>query len=207
MTQRIGILGGTFDPPHVGHLILGEYSIDALDLTHLLFVPAADPPHKQDRAKTPVEHRLAMLKLAIKGNERFDLSRIDLDRPGPHYSLDTVKIVGAQFPSAELYFVMGGDSLRDLPKWHRPQELIALCKLAVMRRPGDNLNPGMHRAVLPGLEQRVVMMDTPVLEISSTEIINRLRQGKSVRYLVPDEVLAYIAEYGVYSDAAQKIQK
>jgi nicotinate-nucleotide adenylyltransferase len=207
MTQRIGILGGTFDPPHVGHLILGEYSIDALDLTHLLFVPAADPPHKQDRAKTPVEHRLAMLKLAIKGNERFDLSRIDLDRPGPHYSLDTVKIVGAQFPSAELYFVMGGDSLRDLPKWHRPQELIALCKLAVMRRPGDNLNPGMHKAVLPGLEQRVVMMDTPVLEISSTEIINRLRQGKSVRYLVPDEVLAYIAEYGVYSDAAQKIQK
>jgi nicotinate-nucleotide adenylyltransferase len=204
MTQRIGILGGTFDPPHVGHLILGEYSIDALDLTHLLFVPAADPPHKQDRAKTPVEHRLAMLKLAIEGNSRFDLSHIDLDRPGPHYSLDTVKIVSAQFPDAELFFVMGGDSLRDLPKWHHPQELIALCKLAVMRRPGDNLNPGMHSAVLPDLERRVVMMDTPVLEISSTEIVNRLRQGKSVRYLVPDEVLGYIAEYGVYSNAVQK---
>ena len=102
MTQRIGILGGTFDPPHVGHLILGEYSIDALDLTHLLFVPAADPPHKQDREKTPVEQRLAMLKIAIAGNDRFDLSRIDLDRPGPHYSLDTVKIVRQQFPDAEL---------------------------------------------------------------------------------------------------------
>ncbi len=203
MTQRIGILGGTFDPPHVGHLILGEYSIDALDLTHLLFVPAADPPHKQNRAKTPITHRLAMLKLAISGNTRFDLSRIDLDRPGPHYSIDTVKMVGAQFPGAELYFVMGGDSLRDLPKWHRPEELIALCKLAVMRRPGDNLDPGMHSAVLPGLERRVVMMDTPVLEISSTEIVNRLRHGQSVRYLVPDVVLTYIAEYGVYSDAAQ----
>jgi len=203
MTQRIGILGGTFDPPHIGHLILGEYSIDALDLTHLLFVPAADPPHKQNRAKTPITHRLAMLKLAIEGNPRFDLSHIDLDRPGPHYSLDTVKIAGTQFPGAELFFVMGGDSLRDLPKWHRPQELIALCKLAVMRRPGDNLDPGMHRAVLPGLERRVVMMDTPVLEISSTEIVNRLRHGQSVRYLVPDNVLSYIAEYGVYTDAVQ----
>jgi nicotinate-nucleotide adenylyltransferase len=203
MTQRIGILGGTFDPPHVGHLILGEYSIDALDLTHLLFVPAADPPHKQDRDKTPIEHRLAMLKLAIAGNDRFDLSRIDLDRPGPHYSLDTVKIAAAQFPGAELYFVMGGDSLRDLPKWHHPQELITLCKLAVMRRPGDNLNAGMHSALLPSLEERVVMMDTPILEISSTEIVNRLQHGQSVRYLVPDVVLAYIAEHGVYANVVQ----
>jgi nicotinate-nucleotide adenylyltransferase len=114
-----------------------------------------------------------------------------------------VKIVRSHFPNAELFFVMGGDSLRDLPKWHRPQELITLCKLAVMRRPGDNLNAGIHNAVLPELERRVVMMDTPILEISSTEIVNRLRQGQSVRYLVPDVVLAYIAEHRVYVNVVQ----
>jgi nicotinate-nucleotide adenylyltransferase len=197
--ERIGILGGTFDPPHVGHLILGEYSIEALDLTRLLFVPAADPPHKQDHDKTSVEHRLAMLERALAGNERFSLSRVDIDRAGPHYSVDTIKILQVQYPGAELYFVMGGDSLRDLPKWHRPQELITLCKLAVMRRPGDDFHAGMHHDVLPGLEQQVVLMDTPVLEISSTEIVRRLREGKSVRYLVPDLVIAYIAEHGVYN--------
>lgn len=198
--RAVGVLGGTFDPPHIGHLILGEYAVEALDLDCLLYVPAADPPHKRDRRKTSVEHRLAMLRLALADNQHFCLSRIDLDRPGPHYSLDMVRIAQTQYPGAKLYFVMGGDSLRDLPAWNRPDELLKLCWFAVMERPGEDIDPHMHDAVLPGLAPRVVMLRTPVLEISSTEIINRLREGRSVRYLVPDSVLAYIARHGLYHD-------
>ena len=196
---RVGLLGGTFDPPHIGHLILGEYAADALGLTHLLYIPAADPPHKQDEQKTPVEHRLAMLRLALNGNPRFEISQVDIDRAGPHYSLDTVQIVQAQYPQAELYFVMGGDSLRDLPKWHRPAEFIKLCKLAVMSRPEAAARPDMHENILPGLAERVVMIDSPLIEISSTEIVQRLSEGRSVRYLLPDSVLGYIQRHNLYT--------
>jgi nicotinate-nucleotide adenylyltransferase len=199
--QRIGILGGTFDPPHVGHLILAEYSAEALELDHLFFVPAADPPHKQGETKTPVYHRLAMLQCAIADNARFSLSRIDVDRPGPHYSLDMVRIVRDEFPQSDIYFVMGGDSFRDLPTWHNPQALIALCTIVVMRRPYDHIRPDMHEAILPRLATRVILIDAPLLEISSTDIGERLRQGRSVRYLVPDTVLTYINENNLYQDA------
>ncbi len=198
--KRIGILGGTFDPPHVGHLILAEYSAEALNLAHLFFVPAADPPHKQDEVKTPVHHRLAMLEQAIADNERFSLSRIDIDRPGPHYSADTVRIVNNQFPDGDLYFIMGGDSFADLPAWHRPQEIVTRCKIAVMRRPYDHIQPDMHEAVLPGLAQRAIVIDAPLLEISSTDIAERLRRGRSVRYLLPDAVLHYITQHALYQE-------
>ena len=117
--RRIGILGGTFDPPHVGHLILAQHALEALDLDVVLFVPAGDPPHKRDAYKTPVDHRVAMLALAIGPNPGFSLSRVDVDRPGPHYSVDMVRLIGEQHPDADLYFVMGGDSLRDLPRWYQ----------------------------------------------------------------------------------------
>lgn len=196
--ERIGILGGTFDPPHLGHLILGEYAADALALSQVLFVPAADPPHKQDEFKLPVIHRLAMLERALAGNERFTVSRIDIDRPGPHYSLDMVQIVKEQFPQAELFFVMGGDSLRGLPKWYRPADFIQHCKLAVMRRPDDDVRSDMHETVLPGLAARVVMLDAPLIDISSTQITERLEAGYSIRYLVPEVVRAYIETNQLY---------
>ncbi len=196
--RRVGILGGTFDPPHLGHLILAEYAVEALNLNCLLFVPAADPPHKQHEKNTPVAHRLAMLKLALGSNSRFTLSRVDVDRPGPHYSLDMVKIIQGQNPGAELYFVMGGDSLRDLPRWHRPAELVSLCRLAVMHRPGDGARPYMHEDVLPGLSERVVMIDAPLIGISATEIVSRWQKGLSIRYLVPDAVLDYMTAHNVY---------
>lgn len=198
MIERIGILGGTFDPPHLGHLILGEYAADTLGLAKVLFVPAADPPHKQEEYKLPVEHRLEMLKLALADNERFVLSRIDVDRPGPHYSLDMVRIVEELFPKAELYFVMGGDSLKGLPRWHRPAEFIQYCKLAVMRRPDDYIRPDMHEAVLPGLANRVIMLDAPLIDISSTQITERLQAGYSIRYFVPEAVRAYIETNHLY---------
>lgn len=196
--QRIGILGGTFDPPHLGHLILAEHAADALGLAKLLFVPAADPPHKQHETKTPVHHRLRMLECAIQGNPRFSISRVDIDRPGPHYSVDMVRIIGKLYPDTELYFVMGSDSLRDLPRWYHPDELIRLCQLAVMRRPGDDVRLDMHAAVLPELAARVVMVDAPLIGISSTDISDRLRQGQSIRYLVPDTVLSYIQSHPIY---------
>jgi nicotinate-nucleotide adenylyltransferase len=197
VTQRVGILGGTFDPPHIAHLILAEYALDALDLAQVLFVPAADPPHK-DRLRAGIEHRQPMIERAIAGNPKFVISRVDIERPGPHYTVDMIRILQEQQPQTEFYFVMGGDSLRDLPLWHRPQELIALCKLAVMGRPSAEFTPELHADSLPGLADRVVMIESPMLGFSSTEIADRLEAGKSVRYLVPDAVLAYIREHRLY---------
>ena len=194
----IGIFGGTFDPPHLAHLVLGEYVAEALGLSTLLYVPAADPPHKQDEEKTLVEHRLAMLSLAVANNPRFAVSRVDIDRPGPHYSVDMVHLIQTEYPDADIYFVIGGDSLRDLLTWYRPNLLIERCTLAVIRRPGAEVHPDMHANELPGLAARVKMIDAPLLEISSTVITRRLHAGRSVRYLVPDDVLAYIHENQLY---------
>jgi len=196
--ERIGILGGTFDPPHIGHLILAQHALDAIGLSQLLFVPAADPPHKQQEDKAPVEDRLAMLDCAIMDNPQFAISRVDVDRPGPHYSVDMVRLLQAEYPQAELFFVMGGDSLRDLPKWHLPQELIRLCKIAVMRRPQSTISPDMHHDILPELADRLTIVDAPLIDISSTTIVARCAAGKSVRYLVPDAVLAYIKDHQLY---------
>lgn len=197
--MRLCILGGTFDPPHIGHLVLAEMAREALEAVQVLFVPAADPPHK-DATRLPIEHRLAMLERTIAGNPQFVLSRVDIDRPGPHYSVDMVRLIQTQNPEAELFFLIGADSLRDLPKWYRPQELIRLCRLAVMPRPGVEAAPDMHEDLIPGLAERVVMIDAPLVDVSSTEIAARLRAGKSVRYLVPQPALDYIVANGLYSN-------
>lgn len=196
--RRLGILGGTFDPPHTGHLILAEYAWSALGLDQVLFVPAADPPHKQQEDKQPVQQRLAMLELALARNDHFAISRADVDRPGPHYSVDMLALVQAEYPEHELYFVMGSDSLRNLMRWHRPHELIQRCRLAVMRRPGDYVRLDMHEAALPGLADRVAMVEAPLIGISSSQIVDRLQHGRSVRYLLPEAVFDYITEHGLY---------
>ncbi|MCB9453646.1 MAG: nicotinate (nicotinamide) nucleotide adenylyltransferase [Anaerolineaceae bacterium] len=205
--QRVGILGGTFDPPHLGHLILAEYAADALGLTDLLIVPAGDPPHKQHEMKTPIHHRLEMLKLATQDNPSFRISRVDIDRAGPHYSLEMVRIIQQMYPEADLFFVMGGDSFHDLPSWYQPEELIRLCRLGVMRRPLDGIEADMHAAVLPGLAARTIMIDAPILQISSSDIVERIRAGRSVRYLVPDIVLTYIKANRLYQNQAATYEK
>lgn len=199
--QRIGILGGTFDPPHIGHLVLAQYALDALDLACVMFVPAADPPHK-DQLRYGIDHRLPMLELAVAGNDQFVISRVDVDRPGPHYTVDMVRILQAEQPDTEFYFLMGGDSLHHLPQWYHPLELIALCKLAVMARPGGEITAELTAKLLPGLAERVVVIDSPMLGFSSTEIAERLEAGKSVRYLVPDSVLSYIQDHRLYQNGA-----
>ena len=139
--QTIGIFGGTFDPPHLGHLILAAEAYAQLGLERCLWVLTPDPPHKQGQSITPLKHRLAMLKLAIAGDPQFELSTVDLDRPGPYYAVDTVKILAAQIPGANLVYLMGGDSLRDLPKWHLPADFVDACHaIGVMRRPGDDID-------------------------------------------------------------------
>ncbi len=197
--MRLGILGGTFDPPHVGHLILAEYAQDAVSLDQVWFVPAADPPHKHV-TRLGVEHRLAMISAAIAGRPDFLSSRIDIDRPGPHYTVDMLRLLREQLPSVELYFIMGGDSLRDLPKWSRPHELMQLCKLIVMGRPNADAYPTMHERILPGLAERVIMTESPMLGVSSTELAERIRAGRSVRYVVPEPVCAYIETHRLYLD-------
>ncbi len=199
--NRVGILGGTFDPPHIGHLVLAEYAATALDLDCVMFVPAAEPPHK-DQLRVDIEHRLPMIELAIAGNDRFALSRVDVDRPGPHYTVDMIRILQADQPDTEFYFVLGGDSLHDLPRWHLPLDLIALCKLAVMARPGAEVIPDLEANVLPGLSDRVIVIDSPMLGFSSTEVADRLEAGKSVRYLVPDAVLSYIQTHRLYQNGS-----
>lgn len=198
--RRIGILGGTFDPPQMGHLILAEYSRETLCMDHILFVPVADHPVKQDETRLPIRHRLAMLERAIADNPSFSISRVDIDREGPHYSADTVKIIQNQYPQAQLYFVMGGDNLRSLPTWRRAEDLYQSCRLAVMKRADENITPTMHDDILPALSEKVDIVDVPMLSIwlSSTYVTERLRQNLSVRYLVPDGVLDYIALHHLY---------
>ncbi len=196
--SRLGILGGTFDPPHLGHLILAECALDALHLKAVLFVPAAEPPHKNGDTITPIDHRLAMVELAIAANPRFALSRADLDRPGPHYTVDMLKILGREYPDAELYFLMGGDSLHDLLTWHDPAGIIAQAHLGVARRPDAPLDLTELAAQLPGIVKCVATINAPMIGISATLLRRRIQEGASIRYQVPPEVERYIVENRLY---------
>jgi nicotinate-nucleotide adenylyltransferase len=197
--MRLGILGGTFDPIHVGHLILAEEAWYQLGLEKVLLVPAADPPHKRDRLLSPVAHRVAMIELAIADNPHLQLSRVDVDRPGPHYTVDMVHLLYDQHgPGTDLYFLMGLDSLADLPNWHQPQVLMDLCNLVALNRPDSGLDWDSLEQSLPGIRWRVIFLPMPELEISSSTIQQRVRQGRPIRYQVLPPVEAYIREHGLY---------
>lgn len=203
--KRIGILGGTFDPPHYGHLILAELAAEGLALDCVLFVPAADPPHK-GALRASAEHRTAMVERAIAGNPRFSLSRVDLDRPGPHYSVDMLHLLRAEHPQAEFVFLIGGDSLHDLPTWSRPNELIALARLGVMRRPGSAPDLARLERDIPGIRARVDWIDGPQIEISASDLARRVSAGLSIRYQTPDAVRTYIEEHRLYRNHAETVK-
>jgi nicotinate-nucleotide adenylyltransferase len=197
--ERIGIFGGTFDPPHVGHLILASEAQTQLELDHLLWILTPEPPHKLDQDITPLEDRLAMVQLAIADNPAFELSRIEIDRPGPHYTVDTIKLVAEQNPGADIVPIIGGDSLRDLPKWHEPQQIVYACHwIGVMRRPNDKSNLEELERELPGISSKVHYVDAPLLQIASHEIRNRIAAGRSVRYYLVPSVYEYIEEHHLY---------
>jgi nicotinate-nucleotide adenylyltransferase len=195
---RLGILGGTFDPPHIAHLVMADQARGQLNLSPVLFVPAGAPPHKLDRTLSSVEHRVAMTQLAIAGEADFALSRVDVDRPGPHYTADTLALLRATHSEAELYLLIGSDSLRDLARWHDPARVIALARLAVMRRPGVEPDWQSLESSLPGIARRVDWLDAPWLDVSSTDIQRRVREGISIRHLVSEAVEQYIIEHKLY---------
>jgi len=198
---RIGIFGGTFDPPHLGHLILAAEASDQLGLDQLLFVLTPDPPHKQGQHISSMRDRLQMLQAAIDANRAFTLSRVDIDRSPPYFAVDTVRLLAHDFPGADLIYLMGGDSLGDLPNWHSPQEFIeAVSGIGVMRRPGDHIDLSSLEAALPDLPDKVLFVDAPLLEISSSEIRARVAEGRHFCYYLPLPVYLYIKENSLYRD-------
>lgn len=202
--MRIGIFGGTFDPPHLGHLILAAESYDQLRLDRLLWVLTPDPPHKQGMNIHPMEQRIEMVLAAMGSDPAFELSRIEIDRPGPHYAEDTVHLLGKEFPDAELFYLMGGDSLHDLHTWHEPQAFIKACSgLGVMRRPGDEIDLDLIESYLPGISKKVNFIDAPLLEISARQIRYRIATGKPYRYYLPPAVYRLILEKHYYLDDLQ----
>jgi nicotinate-nucleotide adenylyltransferase len=198
--ERIGIFGGTFDPPHLGHLILAAEAQYSLKLEQLLFVLTPDPPHKQGRRITPAQDRLAMVEAALADNPSFTLSRVEIDRPGPHYAVDTVRLLREEFPEDILVYLMGGDSLGELPEnWHAPEQFVAACdELGVMRRPRDLIDMEGLEAQLPGIGVKVHFVDAPLLDIASRQIRRRAREGRPYRYYLSPAVCEVIREREIY---------
>ena len=197
--ERIGVFGGTFDPPHIGHLILATEACEELRFDRLLWVLTPVPPHKLDQSLTSLEHRLEMLELAISDEPNFVLSRIEIDRPGPHYTVDSMRLLADEYPSADLTLLIGGDSLRDLPTWHRPADLVSAChEIGVIRRPDDSVDLSAWERQVPGTQAKVRFVDAPLLDISSRAIRRRIREKLPFRYYLSPPVYDYILKNGLY---------
>jgi nicotinate-nucleotide adenylyltransferase len=199
LIQRLGIMGGTFDPIHDGHLVAAGEAWQQLALDRVLFVPAGQPPHKPLRPITAAHHRLRMIELAIEGKPHFGVSRADVDRPGPCYTADLLRLLRADWgPAPTFFFIVGGDSLIDLVNWYRPHEIIAQTELAVVKRPGVDIDVDSLNDSLPGIAQRLHWFTMPGLEISSSTLRQRVREGRPISYLVPRQVEAHIQEQHLY---------
>jgi nicotinate-nucleotide adenylyltransferase len=196
---RVGLLGGTFDPPHIGHLVCAQEALSQLELDRVLLVPARVPPHKAIAADPGVEHRVAMCEAAVAGDDRFGVSRADADREGPAYTVDLLRSLAGD---DELTFIVGGDMAHSLPTWRDPEGVLALARLGVAEREGVRRADIAERlAALAGAGERVVFFDMPRLDISSSQIRRRVAEGRPLRYLVPDAVAGYIEREGLYRQA------
>jgi nicotinate-nucleotide adenylyltransferase len=198
--MNIGVFGGTFDPIHLGHLAVAEEVRTNLGLAEVLFVPAGQPWLKADRAISAVQHRVEMIKLAIAGNPHFKLSTCEVDRLGPSYAVDTIDILQQQLGTeARLFFLLGSDALSELPQWKEPSRLIQICHLVAFTRPGFALPPlESLELVIPGLSQHATFVEVPQIDVSATQIRNRVARGVSIHRLVPQSVERYIQEQGLY---------
>ena len=197
---RIGVLGGTFDPPHVGHLWLGCLAADAMQLQRVLFMPAAEPPHKRDRLISGAGHRLMMTRLAIGSDPLFELSPIEMERPGPSYTIDSIRELQATYGErTQLFLVMAADSLREIDGWREPDALLELVEWVVGPRPGVALpNPDVLRERFGTAASRIHLLEGPSLDVSSSEIRQRVAAGRIIRYLVPRPVEELIIDRGLY---------
>lgn len=203
--MRLGVLGGTFDPIHVGHLLMAQSVYDALSLDLVLFVPAGRAPHRQLKDSAPVELRVAMAAAAIAGDERFALSRVDVDRPAPQYTCDTLALLAEEHgvTAEQLYFLVGSDSLAMLHTWHRPDLVALRCRFAAMPRVGYPLDLDELARRVPEAHGRVDVVEMPVLGISSTIVRSMVRKGQSIRYWVPDAVERMVRDACLYVAAPQ----
>jgi nicotinate-nucleotide adenylyltransferase len=194
---RLGLLGGTFDPPHYGHLLAAQEVAWRLHIDRVLFLPARQNPLKRGEPSSSAEDRCEMVALAVADNPIFELSRLDLDRPPPSYTADLLRAL--QSPEHELFFLVGADILPELPKWREPQQIVQLARLVVVNRPGAP-SPDMERveAVLPGVRERVDRVQIPGVDVSSREIRKRVAAGRPIRYLTPPTVVRYVIDRRLY---------
>lgn len=206
MIPRVGLYGGTFDPIHAGHLIVARAVRERLSLGRLILIPSAQPPHKSLHRVTDASHRLAMTRLAVEGQPGLEVSDCEIRRTGPSYTIDTVGRFRQELgPEAEMVWLIGADSLRELAGWHRVDELVGACRIVVAARPGwesPDLSPLRARLRPEQIEQLIAgRLETPRIDISSTDIRSRVACGLSIRWLVPEAVERYIFEHRLYGAA------
>jgi nicotinate-nucleotide adenylyltransferase len=195
-------MGGTFDPIHIGHLILADQARERLELDEVLFVPAGDPPHKPDQVVAGADDRFEMVRLAVEDNEHFECSTVELDRAGPSYTIDTIReILGLLGGSTRVYLLMGADEARELMSWRDPYGIQALATIVVADRPGSSFEDAIEP--LPkDFARKLVQLEMPGVDVSSTDIRERVRTGRSIRYLVPQAVEDYVLQNRLYDGEA-----
>lgn len=197
--SRIGLMGGTFDPIHYGHLVTAEEAFVRFKLDKVVFIPSGNPPHKANRRISDGSHRFIMAQMATITNPHFDVSRIEVDEDGPTYTVDTLKKLKAdQMRDAELIFITGADAILEIYNWKSPQELFKLCRFAAATRPGYVVSDELIKSVAAFGRDRLEFFEVPALAISSTDIRRRVKEARPVRYLLPDGVISYIIKNGLY---------
>ena len=200
MGRRLGVMGGTFDPIHHGHLLTAEEALQQFELDEVVFVPTGQPWMKEDRRVSPAEDRYLMVVIATASNPRFSVSRIEIEREGPTYSVDTLHALAAEHGDVELYFITGADAILEIFQWKDPDEALELAHFIAATRPGYDLTAFESGA--QSSHPRVSVMSIPALAISSTDIRERVRTGRPIRYLVPEGVETYIRKFGLYAGTA-----
>ena len=198
--MKIGVFGGTFDPIHFGHLIVAEEARVSLGLDEVLFLPTGQPYFKADRTISEESHRLAMVELAVESNPYFRASDMEIKRPGPTYTVDTLAELRSRLgPEAEIYVILGRDSLGELDRWHEPQRILNMSKIVGVSRPGSQeLDARVLDSICTGASTGVVLLDGPLIGVSGSDIRRRVSEGLSIRYHVPEAVERYIYDHGLY---------
>lgn len=199
--MRIGIFGGSFDPPHFGHLILAEQCREQAELDQVWFVPAARPPHKLGSPPSDMRHRVSMLQSVLTGKPGYRVDSLEADRPGPSYTADTLDELHRRHPGYEWHYLLGGDSVPDLPTWHEPARIVAVAGLIVMQRHGTTVPSADAVAKSIGVplsQLRMHIIDVPLIELASRDIRRRVAEGRSIRFMVPESVEDYIKQHQLY---------
>ena len=199
MTRRLGIFGGTFDPPHHGHLVLANEAVKQLDLDAVLWVLTPNPPHKPNQIISPWAARFEMLRTATKDRGPFLLSSVEIDRSGPHYAVDTVRLLKSQYPGDKMIYLMGEDSLRDLSTWHQPSNFVDICdSLGILQPSGIDLSIGAVEIEITGITQKLEFIDVPLINISSSQIRQQISSGGNCPEALDREVFKIIEKYNLY---------